>query len=73
MTSSFFLPSVIFPHLAHATMEPPVALADFRDGKVTAWVPTQNPQGVQEVIAKAVGIRKEDVICHVTLLGGGFG
>ena len=48
-------------------------LADFRDGKVTAWVPTQNPQGVQEVVARAVGIRKEDVTCHVTLLGGGFG
>ena len=61
------------PHLAHATMEPPVALADFRDGKVTAWVPTQNPQGVQEAIAQAVGIRKEDVTCHVTLIGGGFG
>ena len=28
---------------------------------------------VQEVIAQAVGIRKEDVMCHVTLLGGGFG
>lgn len=61
------------PHLAHATMEPPVAVADFRDGKVTAWVPSQNPQGVQEAIAQALGIRKEDVICHVTLLGGGFG
>ena len=61
------------PHLAHATMEPPVALADFRDGKVTAWAPTQNPQSVQEIIAQAVGIRKEDVTCHVTLLGGGFG
>lgn len=61
------------PHLAHATMEPPVAVADFRDGKVEAWVPTQNPQGVQENIAQLVGIRKEDVTCHVTLLGGGFG
>ncbi|MGA2986705.1 MAG: molybdopterin cofactor-binding domain-containing protein [Terriglobia bacterium] len=61
------------PHLAHATMEPPVAVAEFRDGKVTAWTPTQNPQSVQEVIAQAVGIRKEDVTCHVTLLGGGFG
>jgi isoquinoline 1-oxidoreductase subunit beta len=61
------------PHLAHATMEPPVAAADFRDGKVTAWAPTQNPQGVQEAIAHALGIRKEDVFCHVTLLGGGFG
>jgi isoquinoline 1-oxidoreductase beta subunit len=61
------------PHLAHATMEPPVALADFREGKVTAWVSTQNPQAVQEVIAQAVGIRKEDVTCHVPLIGGGFG
>ena len=61
------------PHIAHATMEPPVAVADFRDGKVTAWVPTQNPQSVQAVIAEAVGIRKEDVTCHVTLLGSGFG
>jgi isoquinoline 1-oxidoreductase beta subunit len=61
------------PHLAHATMEPPVAVAEFRDGKVTAWAPTQNPQGVQDAIAHAVGIRKEDVTCHVTLLGGGFG
>ena len=61
------------PHLAHATMEPPVALAEFRDGKVTAWVPTQNPQSVQEAIAQAIGIRKQDVTCHVTLLGGGFG
>jgi isoquinoline 1-oxidoreductase beta subunit len=61
------------PHLAHAAMEPLVAVADFRDGTVTAWAPTQNPQAVQETVAKAVGIAKENVICHVTLLGGGFG
>jgi isoquinoline 1-oxidoreductase beta subunit len=61
------------PHLAHAAMEPLVAVADYRDGKVTAWAPTQNPQAVQETVAKAVGISKENVICHVTLLGGGFG
>jgi isoquinoline 1-oxidoreductase subunit beta len=61
------------PHLAHAAMEPLVAVADYRDGVVTAWAPTQNPQAVQETVAKAVGISKENVICHVTLLGGGFG
>ena len=61
------------PHLAHAAMEPLVAVADFRDGKVTAWAPTQNPQAVQDTVAKALGITKENVICHVTLLGGGFG
>jgi len=38
-----------------------------------AWAPTQNPQAVQETIASVLGIKKEDVTCHVTLLGGGFG
>jgi isoquinoline 1-oxidoreductase beta subunit len=61
------------PHLAHAAMEPLVAVADFRDGKVTAWATTQNPQAVQDTVAKALGIDKENVVCHVTLLGGGFG
>jgi isoquinoline 1-oxidoreductase beta subunit len=61
------------PLLAHAPMEPMVALADFKDGKVTAWAPTQNPQAVQAIISTELGIPKEDVVCHVTLLGGGFG
>lgn len=61
------------PMLAHAAMEPPAALAAYRDGKVEAWVPTQGPQGVQEAIAAAVGMKKEDVTVHVTLLGGAFG
>jgi len=61
------------PHLAHAAMEPEVAVAEYRDGKVVAWAPTQNPQAVQETIAGVLGIKKEDITCHVTLLGGGFG
>jgi isoquinoline 1-oxidoreductase beta subunit len=61
------------PHLAHASMEPPVAVADVRDEKVTVWSPTQDPQGVQEQVAKALGLKKENVTCHVTFLGGGFG
>ena len=61
------------PHLAHASMEPPVAVAEYRDGKVLAWAPTQAPQAVQETIAEVLGIKKEDVTCHVPLLGGGFG
>src|SRR6202162_4400400 len=61
------------PLLAHAAMEPLVALAEFKDGKATLWAPTQNPQAVQDIVAKQLGIAKEDVICNVTLLGGGFG
>ena len=61
------------PHLAHAPMEPPAAVAEFKDGKVVVWAATQNPQAVQDTVASALGIGKQDVICHVTLLGGGFG
>jgi isoquinoline 1-oxidoreductase subunit beta len=61
------------PMLAHAAMEPLAAVAEFKDGKVVVWTCTQNPQAVQDTVARAVGIKKEDVECHVTLLGGGFG
>jgi isoquinoline 1-oxidoreductase beta subunit len=61
------------PMAAHAAMEPPAAVAEYRNGKVEVWTPTQNPQAVQETVAAAVGIDKKNVICHVTLLGGGFG
>lgn len=61
------------PLLAHAAMEPPAAVAEFKDGKVIAHAATQNPQAVQDAVSAALGIKKTDVICHVTLLGGGFG
>ncbi|MDP9147414.1 MAG: molybdopterin-dependent oxidoreductase, partial [Acidobacteriota bacterium] len=61
------------PLLAHAAMEPPAALANFHDGKVDVWVPSQNPQGARDAIATAVRVKKEDVTVHVTLLGGAFG
>jgi isoquinoline 1-oxidoreductase beta subunit len=61
------------PLLAHASMEPPAALAVYRDGKVEVWAPSQDPQGARNAIAQAVGLNKEDVTVNVTLLGGGFG
>jgi isoquinoline 1-oxidoreductase subunit beta len=61
------------PLLSHAPMEPPAAVAHYRDGKVEAWAATQNPQQVQETVAQALGLKPADVTCHVTLLGGAFG
>jgi isoquinoline 1-oxidoreductase beta subunit len=37
------------------------------------WACTQSPQGVQGAIASALGVQKEHVTVHVTMLGGGFG
>ncbi len=61
------------PMAAHAAMEPPAAVAEYVDGKVTVWAPTQDPQNVQATVAAMTGVDKKDVTVHVTLLGGGFG
>ncbi len=61
------------PHIAHATMEPPCAVARIIAGKVEVWAPTQAPQVTREDVAKHLGVPAENVTVHVTLLGGGFG
>jgi len=61
------------PHLAHVSMEPPVAVADVKDGKATIWAPVQSPGGTREDVAKTLGISEDNVTVNVTLLGGGFG
>ena len=61
------------PLLAHASMEPPVAVASFADGKVEIWTSTQNPQEVQKTVGSALGIDPSNVTCRMALIGGGFG
>jgi isoquinoline 1-oxidoreductase beta subunit len=62
------------PHLPHVPMEPPVALAHFReDGSCEVWAPTQNPQAARKEASRALGLPEERIQVHVTFLGGGFG
>jgi len=61
------------PHLPHAPMEPPVALASVSDGRCEVWAATQNPQAARKEAARALGMPEKDVTVHVTFLGGGFG
>jgi isoquinoline 1-oxidoreductase beta subunit len=61
------------PHLAHVSMEPPVAVADVKGDKVEIWAPVQSPGGTRDDIAKTLGVPEDNVTVNVTLLGGGFG
>ena len=61
------------PHLAHAPMEPPCAVVRIVEDGCEIWAPTQNPQAAQDEVAAALGMPREKVTVHVTLLGGGFG
>jgi isoquinoline 1-oxidoreductase beta subunit len=61
------------PHLAHVSMEPPVATANVSGDRAEIWAPVQSPGGTRDDVAKTLGIPVENVTVNVTLLGGGFG
>ncbi len=67
------------PHLSHAPMETPCAVADVKtdaSGAVTSChvlAATQNPQAVQQAVGPFMGMDPTDVLVNVTLLGSGFG
>jgi isoquinoline 1-oxidoreductase beta subunit len=61
------------PHLAHATMEPPAAVARIQDGKCEIWACVQAPQATIDIVSEHLKMKPADVTVNITLLGGGFG
>jgi isoquinoline 1-oxidoreductase beta subunit len=62
-----------YPFLAHAPLEPQNCTAEFKNGKVEIWAPTQNPQPGVVLTAKTLGLAEGDVTVHMIRCGGGFG
>jgi len=60
-------------YVAHAPMEPHVALASFSDGKMTVWASTQSPFGLRREIMSTLGLAREKVRVITPFVGGGFG
>ncbi len=61
------------PYLAHATLEPMNALAEVGPDHAELWLSTQSAQDTQHGVARALGLRPEQVTVHPMLIGGGFG
>jgi isoquinoline 1-oxidoreductase subunit beta len=61
------------PFLAHVCMEPMNCAAQFVDGRLTVWAPTQALSMARDEAAKAARMDPERVDVHQTLAGGGFG
>lgn len=61
------------PHLAHATMEPPVAVARVANGRCEAWASVQAPESTRATLMQVLGFEQAQVTVEQTLLGGGFG
>ncbi|HEV2718910.1 MAG TPA: molybdopterin cofactor-binding domain-containing protein [Thermoanaerobaculia bacterium] len=60
-------------YLAHAPMEPHTAVAEWKDGRITAWVGTQSPFGTRTRIAQTLGLDESKVRVLTPFVGGGFG
>lgn len=60
-------------YIAHAPLEPRAAVAEWRNGKLTAWVGTQRPFGVRGDLARAFGIPESQVRVITPDTGSGYG
>lgn len=68
-----FEASYLVPHWTHAPMEPPMATAEVTEAGCEIWACVQVPQSTRDTVAAALGLKPEQVVVNVTLLGGGFG
>ncbi len=62
-----------YPFLAHATMEPQVTTAWYRDGQIDLWAPAQTVDSSRPSISRLLGLPLDKVAVHLPRLGGGFG
>jgi isoquinoline 1-oxidoreductase beta subunit len=61
------------PFLSHAPMEPINTTLHIRPDGADLWVGTQVPGRAQAAVAKAAGLRPEQVTVHNQSIGGAFG
>ena len=60
-------------YVAHAPIEPHVAVAELEAGKMTVWASTQTPFPTRDDIASTLGLAQEKVRVVTPYVGGGFG
>ena len=62
-----------YPFLSHAPLEPQNCTAQYSNGKLEIWAPSQTPQGGLQLAARTIGVQPADVTMHLVRIGGGFG
>jgi isoquinoline 1-oxidoreductase beta subunit len=62
-----------YPFISHAQLEPNNCTAEYSNGRLEMWAPTQTPEGGRRLVAQTLGIPETDITIHLTRMGGGFG
>jgi nicotinate dehydrogenase subunit B len=65
--------SFVIDYIAHVPLETRAGVAQWSDDKLTVWVGTQRPFGVQEELAKIFSMQKENVRVIQPDTGSGYG
>jgi len=63
----------MYPFIPHSPLEPQNAVAQWRDGKMEIWAPSQTPAQGMGLVAQTLGIEQGAVTLHMMKVGGGFG
>ena len=62
-----------YPFLSHAPLEPQNATAQYRDGKMEIWAPTQAPADALNIVSRSLNIPAANILIHMIRVGGGYG
>lgn len=63
----------LYPFISHASLEPQNTTAQFKDGVLEIWSPSQNPARNATAVSKLLTLPEEKIKIHLTRSGGGFG
>jgi isoquinoline 1-oxidoreductase subunit beta len=62
-----------YPFLSHSPLEPQVATAQYRNGKMEIWASTQDGQTGRQLILDSLKVPIADITVHQQRSGGGMG
>jgi isoquinoline 1-oxidoreductase beta subunit len=62
-----------YPFLSHAPLEPQNCTAQYTNGKLEIWAPSQTPANGLQLTSKTLGIDQTNITMHLMRMGGGFG
>ncbi|MGM0470856.1 MAG: molybdopterin-dependent oxidoreductase [Bacillota bacterium] len=61
------------PFIEHGYLEPESCLADYQNGRLTIWAPSQSSHAFKEDIADGLGLDDDEIRVINTTTGGAFG
>ena len=63
----------MYPFIPHSPLEPENCVAQWQNGKIEIWAPSQTPAAGVGLAAQTLGIDPSAVTLHMMKVGGGFG